>query len=382
METIKVKAACPYEIHIGKGILNSFARLLLQNTQAAGSGERKVFVVTDRNVGVRCSYLRTVIETLETEGLSASKAILPPGERTKSFQSLKKLIGRMTKEGLGRDDILIGLGGGVIGDLTGFAASVYMRGCPHVLLPTSLLAQVDSSIGGKTGINTKGGKNLVGSFKSPLFVLIDTDTLSTLEDRQWLCGLAEIIKCGLVGDRSLYETAQTLFGEAHPTLPVGGQQCRLRLQKDPDSLYALISGAIRMKRLIVARDETEQGVRRLLNFGHTFGHAIENLLGYKTLLHGEAVILGMRMATELSAALNLLSEPERERIVRFLARLSVPRPGRIKAARVFEQMQNDKKKKGGEVHYVLLVKTGEGTVRADPDPKTVVSCIRKVLDTV
>jgi len=212
-----------------------------------------------------------------------------------------------------------------------------------------------------------------------LFVLIDTDTLSTLEDRQWLCGLAEIIKSGLVGDRGLYETAESLFGDAHSARFVDGRECRLRLKGNPDSLYSLVSGAIRMKRKIVARDEEEQGVRRLLNFGHTFGHAIENLLGYKTLLHGEAVILGMRMATELSAAVKLLSEPERERIARFLARLSVPRPGRIKAARIFEQMQKDKKKKGGKVYYVLLTKTGEGEVLADPDPGVVVSCIRKVL---
>ncbi|MBN2324188.1 MAG: 3-dehydroquinate synthase [Spirochaetes bacterium] len=380
METIQVKAERPYEIHIGRGILSSCARLLLQHARAEGGGERKVFVVTDRNVGVRCPYLHTLIETLEKEGLSVSQAVLRAGERTKSFKSLSRLIGMMTKEGLGRDDILIGLGGGVIGDLAGFAASVYMRGLSHVLLPTTLLAQVDSSIGGKTGINTREGKNLVGSFRSPLFVLIDIDTLSTLEDRQWLCGLAEIVKCGLVGDRELFETAQTLFFDTRDAPPVGGRECRLRLEKDQGALYSLISGAIRMKRSIVARDEKEQGVRRLLNFGHTFGHAIENLLGYGRLLHGEAVILGMRMATELSAALGLLPEKERVRIALFLARLSIPRPGRIKATRIFEQMQKDKKKKDGRVHYVLLAKTGEGTIRSDPDARTVVSCIEKVLD--
>ena len=382
METIKVSAARPYEIHIGRGVLESCARVLSQKLPGAAGGARKIFMVTDRNVGKQCSYLPTLIESFRDHGLSASCTVLPAGERTKSFRGLRRLIGRMTEEGLGRDDILVALGGGVIGDLTGFAASVYMRGCPHVLVPTTLLAQVDSSIGGKTGINTKGGKNLVGSFRSPLFVLIDTDTLFSLEDRQWICGFAEIVKGGLVADRALYESTEALLGETCRARPVDGRGCRLRLEGDPDSLYSLISGAIRMKRTIVARDETEQGVRRLLNFGHTFGHAIENLLGYRKLLHGEAVILGMRMATELSAAVRLLSEAERERVSRFLARLHIPRPGRLDAARIFEQMQKDKKKIGGKVHYVLLAKIGEGKVHADPDPGVVISSIRKVLDTI
>jgi 3-dehydroquinate synthase len=372
MEWIAVSAREPYRVYVGKGILDSLPDYL-EDTLPVHNGHRPtVFVVTDRNVARH--YLREVIGGLVSRGFKTAKAVFQAGERTKSFKALQTLLNKMIRAGLGRDDVIVGLGGGVIGDLAGFAASVYMRGCSHVMVPTTLLAQVDSSIGGKTGINIKEGKNLAGSFKSPLFVLIDTETLETLEGRQWVCGLAEIIKCGLIGDGELFETVEHAVTRG-PT----DDQLKTILSGSRSLLMDIIVRAIQVKQKIVAEDETEEDLRRLLNFGHTFGHALESLLGYRTLLHGEAVILGMRIAVKLSQDTDLLSAQEGDRIEQLLNILPVPRVKPPPARKLYNQIGRDKKKRGGKIHYVLLKGIGKGIVYADVDRRTVLESISAVI---
>lgn len=381
MESIEVSAREPYRIFIGGKTLKNLPGLL-EDTLPDRTGHRPgVFVVTDRNVARH--YLEKVIEGLGKKGFRTGHTVLPPGEDTKSFRALRSLLTDMVGAGLGRDDVLVGLGGGVIGDLTGFAASVYMRGCTHIMIPTTLLAQVDSSIGGKTGINIKEGKNLVGSFKSPLFVLIDTETLTTLDSRQWVCGLAEIIKCGLIRSRELFETVEQVTRDAADDCDgtVTGLSLKTFLSRDKsrdksrDLLREIIVKAVKIKREIVAEDEMEQDLRRLLNFGHTFGHALENLLRYRTLLHGEAVILGMRIAVELSRSLDLLSGNESARIKRLLNALPVPRVKKAVRRGVYGRLGRDKKRREGKIVYVLLKKIGEGVILSDVDRRSVTESI-------
>ena len=377
MESIEVSAREPYRIFIGDKTLKNLPALL-EDTLPDRTGHRPgVFVVTDRNVARH--YLEKVIEGLGKKGFRTGHTVLPPGEDTKSFRALRSLLTDMVGAGLGRDDVLVGLGGGVIGDLTGFAASVYMRGCTHIMIPTTLLAQVDSSIGGKTGINIKEGKNLVGSFKSPLFVLIDTETLTTLDSRQWVCGLAEIIKCGLIRSRELFETVEQVTRDAADDCDgtVTGLSLKTFLSQDKSRplLREIIVKAVKIKREIVAEDEMEQDLRRLLNFGHTFGHALENLLRYRTLLHGEAVILGMRIAVELSRSLDLLSGYESARIKRLLNALPVPRVKKAVRRGVYGRLTRDKKRREGKIVYVLLKKIGEGVILSDVDRRSVTESI-------
>jgi 3-dehydroquinate synthase len=375
MESIEISARKPYRIYIGDKTLENLPGLL-EDTLPDRTGHRPgVFVVTDRNVAHL--YLEKVIEGLGKKGFKTGHTVLPPGEDTKSFRALRRLLTYMARAGLGRDDVLVGLGGGVIGDLAGFAASVYMRGCTHIMIPTTLLAQVDSSIGGKTGINIKEGKNLVGSFKSPLFVLIDTETLNTLDGRQWVCGLAEIIKCGLIRSRELFEIVEQVTRDAADDsdgtvtgLSLKTHLCQPR-QKSRTLLGEIIGKAVKIKREIVAEDELEQDLRRLLNFGHTFGHALENLLRYRTLLHGEAVILGMRIAVELSKSLDLLSGNESDRIKRLLNALPVPRVKKAVTRGVYGRLTRDKKRREGKTVYVLLKRIGEGVILSDVDRRSV-----------
>ena len=375
MESIEVSAKKPYRIYIGDKTLENLPGLL-EDTLPDRTGHRPgVFVVTDRNVARH--YLVKVKESLGKKGFKTGHTVLPPGEDTKSFRALRRLLTDMVGAGLGKDDVLVGLGGGVIGDLTGFAAAVYMRGCAHIMIPTTLLAQVDSSIGGKTGINIKEGKNLVGSFKSPLFVLIDTETLNTLDSRQWVCGLAEIVKCGLIRSRELFNTVEQVIADAADECDgtVTGLSLKTFLCPPRTLLREIIVKTVKIKREIVAEDETEQDIRRLLNFGHTFGHALENLLRYHTLLHGEAVILGMRIAVELSRRLDLLSGNESDRIKRILDLLVVPRVKKTVRRGVYDRLGRDKKRKEGKIVYVLLKRIGEGVILSDVDKRSVTESI-------
>jgi len=332
-------------------------------------------IVTDRNVASHC--LGGLVRETEAAGCRVHTAIFPPGESLKSGRPLFSLLGGMVRKGLSRDSIVVALGGGVIGDFAGFAASVYMRGCGFVQAPTSLLAQVDSSVGGKVGINLREGKNLVGSFYSPLSVVCDTDTLKTLPDRELVSGLAEVVKYGLIRDASLFALLENVFG----SLPVG-QNGRLlagavkeRLLRDDALLGALVTASVRIKSEVVGADERETGLRMILNFGHTFGHALEQLSGYRRYLHGEAVLQGMKMAVRLSAASGRLQAAEKERVLRFLDLFRVPSVKGLDADAFLAQMGRDKKKKAGSLRFVLLRGIGEADVTRDVDASAVIESV-------
>jgi len=250
---------------------------------------------------------------------------------------------------LNRDATILALGGGVVGDIAGFAAACYQRGIGYVQIPTTLLAQVDSSVGGKTGVNHPGGKNLIGAFYQPLAVIADTDTLATLPDRELRAGLAEVIKYGCVWDEPLFDWLDRNIE-------------KLR-NRDAEALAYAIRRSCEIKAAVVARDERENNLRAILNFGHTFGHAIESATNYDTYLHGEAVGLGMLLATDLSRRLGLIDRGAEERVRDLLARAGLPiDPPRIGAARAFELMQMDKKVLAGTLRLVLLEKLGRAVV--------------------
>lgn len=273
------------------------------------------------------------------------------GESAKSWASLGEVLDQLAQHRLDRHSLIVALGGGVVGDLAGFAAAVYMRGIRFVQVPTTLLAQVDSSVGGKTGINLAQGKNLVGAFHQPVAVIADTDTLRTLPARELSAGLAEIIKHGLLADATYLEQVERDL----PAL----------LACESDALTRAVAGSCRIKAGVVSRDERETGERALLNLGHTFGHAIETLTGYGTWLHGEAVAVGLCLAAELSVDLGFINATDAQRVRSLVtaARLPTTIAG-LTCADMLEAMRLDKKALGGQVKFVLLQRLGQAVSRA------------------
>lgn len=303
-------------------------------------GSRAV-VVTDENVAAH--YLREVQDVLEADGRAVETVVLPAGEQTKSHEQLLRLYDTLLPSGLERDTPILALGGGVVGDLAGFAAATLLRGLPLVQLPTSCVAQVDSSLGGKTGINHATGKNLIGSFYQPTFVLTDTDTLQTLPRREWTGGLAEVVKHALLAGGELFALLVDRWDEV--------------IERDPETLARLIPAAARVKVDIVQEDLLESGKRAWLNLGHTIGHAIEKTVGYGEFTHGEAVTVGMRVAlrlsahraptTDLAAAENLVS------------RLPTPATQNLDPHALWKAMRYDKKTRDGRPRFVLLNALGD-----------------------
>jgi 3-dehydroquinate synthase len=281
--------------------------------------------------------------------------ILPPGEETKNFAQLQYIIDKALSYKVDRKSAFVALGGGVIGDITGFAASILLRGIPFVQVPTTLLAQVDSSVGGKTAINTKQGKNLVGSFYQPRLVLIDTDTLKTLPEREMKAGYAEVLKYALINDPGFFKWLEQEGGKV--------------LSGDGAALTQAIQTSCVAKAKIVAADEREQNdIRALLNLGHTFGHALESLYNYDgRLLHGEAVGIGVKMAFNFSEALGLCPGPEAQQVARHLTNkgLMDKPPAKVTAAEMIEKMRGDKKASGGKMTLVLLKGIGKAFVAKD-----------------
>jgi 3-dehydroquinate synthase len=281
--------------------------------------------------------------------------VLEPGEATKSFSGLEKLTGALLASGVDRGGLIIALGGGVIGDLTGFAAGVLKRGIAFAQMPTTLLSQVDSSVGGKTAINTREGKNLVGLFHQPSAVIADTDVLKTLPKREALAGYAEVVKYSALGDRAFFDW-----------LEVNGSRA---LAGDSDSMVYAVAHSCRMKAGIVSRDERETGERALLNLGHTFGHALEAATGYsERLSHGEGVAIGMSLAFQLSVKLGLCSGQDSERFVRHMDSTGLPTsiagiPGDRPSVDVLvEHMMHDKKARSGRINFILLRGIGHAFV--------------------
>jgi 3-dehydroquinate synthase len=331
-----------YPILVGPGLLGSQA--ILAEHAAAG----KLLVVTDDVVGPL--WLPRLEQGLA--GRPFETCVLAGGESQKTLGNVAVIIDALVAARLNRDGAVLALGGGVIGDIAGFAAASYQRGIAIVQLPTTLLAQVDSSVGGKTGVNHPGGKNLIGAFHQPSAVITDTDTLSTLPDRQLRAGLAEVVKAALVADAAFFDWLEA--------------NLQRLLAKEPAALAEAICRACAIKAAIVAEDERELGRRALLNLGHTFGHAIEAGAGYGAVLHGEAVAAGLVLAAELSARLGRLPGAQARRLRELLTAAGLPvDPPRLGAARMLELMSMDKKVKGGAIRLVLLDAIGRATVADD-----------------
>lgn len=332
-----------YPIHIGAGLLEdaAFVGALLP--------ARKVALVTSSVV----APLHAAKVRAAAAGREFVEIVLPDGESHKTLGTVSRILDVLVANRFARDDLLVALGGGVVGDMTGFAAACYQRGIGFVQIPTTLLAQVDSSVGGKTGVNHPGGKNLIGAFHQPRAVIADTATLRTLPPRELRAGLAEVIKYGLLGDRDFFE-----WIEAHA-------EALLALESAAISHAVLRSCAI--KATIVSRDEQERGERALLNLGHTFGHAIETVTGYTSWLHGEAVGLGLLMAASMSQRAGWLAADEVIRLERLLDRvgLRTSARGEVSAEAMRLAMQLDKKVQAGRVRLVLLRGIGVGFVTAD-----------------
>jgi 3-dehydroquinate synthase len=328
-----------YPISIGAGLLGN--RELL-DTQIPG---RDLLIVS--NTVVAKLYLAKLTGSFGQRRIC--ECILPDGEQHKTLQTAGWVFDALVANKLNRDATVVALGGGVVGDIAGFAAACYQRGVGYVQVPTTLLAQVDSSVGGKTGVNHPGGKNLIGAFYQPRAVITDTDVLATLPDRELKSGLAEVIKYGCVWDPLLFEWLD--------------KNILKLLSRDGAALAYAIGRSCEIKATVVARDERDHDLRAILNFGHTFGHAIEAATGYDTYLHGEAVALGMLIAVDMSVRSGLIDAKVMERIRDILARAGLPtKAPAIGAAKALELMQMDKKVSAGAVHLVLLEKLGRAIV--------------------
>ena len=353
-ETVRVDLGPrSYDIIVGDDVLAGAGAAM-----APVLRRQRVIVVTDTNVADL--HLETLMRSLSDAGIAADPIVLPAGEQTKSFDQLEKLVDTILGNGIDRETALVALGGGVIGDLTGFAAACLLRGIDFVQAPTTLLAQVDSSVGGKTGINSRHGKNLIGAFHQPRLVLADSRVLRSLPRREMLAGYAEVAKYGVIGDAAFFGWLE-------------GNGADL-IDGDPAKIRHAVVASCKAKAAIVAADERETGVRALLNLGHTFGHAREAETGYShTRLHGEAVAIGMVMALELSARMGLCPSEDAARLRRHLASVGLPTgtnftnsvvwdPGRL-----LSHMGKDKKVKGGNPTFILARGIGKAFISSDVD---------------
>ena len=346
-----------YPIHIGSGLLGQ-AELLQQAVP-----RKRVAIVS--NTTVAPLYLGKLRQTLQGIGVSSEEIILPDGEAYKNSDTLNLIYDALLKSRCERSTPLVALGGGVVGDITGYAAATYLRGVPFIQIPTTLLAQVDSSVGGKTGINHPLGKNMIGAFYQPRLVLADTDTLNTLPDNELSAGLAEVIKYGLIRDLPFLEWLE--------------QNMEKLLARDTAALQYAIARSCRNKAEVVAADERERGERALLNLGHTFGHAIESGMGYGNWLHGDGVAAGTVMAADLSQRLGWIGEHDVARVRTLFERAGLPvvAPD-LGAEKYLELMGLDKKVEGGKMRFVLLKQIGHAVVYGDVPPallqQTLQSC--------
>ena len=343
-----------YDVLIGPGLLDAAGARLRPLVR-----RDRVAVVSDQTVwGLHGARLT---RALEAAGLAVHPVVLPPGEQTKSFAGLEALCDALLALELDRGDLIVAFGGGVIGDLAGFAAAIYKRGADFVQIPTTLLAQVDSSVGGKTAIDTPRGKTLVGAFHQPRLVLADLDVLGSLPDREMRAGYAEVLKYGLLGDAAFFA-----WLEAHG---------RAVLAREPEALARAVERSVEMKAEIVIADEREAGRRALLNLGHTFAHALEAETGYgEALLHGEAVGLGSAMAFRYSAAAGLCDAQDAARAVEAVAAAGLPArlsdlgDRRFAADDLLRHMAQDKKAEGGRLTFILARRAGEAFVARDVNP--------------
>lgn len=354
-----------YDIVVGDALLTKAGAMIRRVLPAP-----RLVIVTDANVAPL--YLAPLQDSLQAAGIRHSHIILPAGEQTKGFSHLESLVEHVLEEGIDRTTALIALGGGVVGDITGFAAGILLRGLPYVQVPTTLLAQVDSSVGGKTGINTRQGKNLIGVFHQPRLVVADVDTLASLDPRQLRAGYAEVVKYGLIGDRGFFN-----WLEESGAAVCGG---------DRNAQKQAVVASCAAKAAVVAADEREAGRRALLNFGHTFGHALEAETGFgDALLHGEAVAIGMIMAFALSVRLGLCPAEDADRVRRHFAAvgLSTGLGGRVGESstpeRLLDHMRRDKKVQESRIAFVLVRGIGEAFVTREVPLEEVSRLLRDAL---
>ncbi|MEE9910318.1 MAG: 3-dehydroquinate synthase [Deltaproteobacteria bacterium] len=342
MRTLKInldkKTSLSHDIRIGRNILDRIVLLIAKNHKAA-----RYVIVTDSNVNPL--YGQTLLTAMTRAGLKASVLEIPAGETSKNMSVVLEMTGKLLALGADRGTLLVALGGGVVGDLTGFIASVYMRSVPYIQIPTTLVGQVDSAIGGKTAVDLPQGKNLLGTFYQPRAVFVDLNYLTTLPEKEFHNGLAEIIKYGIIEDEKMFKFLE--------------ENMEAVKNRDAVHLLKMIETCCRIKKSIVEIDEYEQGLRRILNFGHTLGHALEALSNYH-LSHGEGVALGMIAAARLSAKMRYLPEEELIRVENVIAAAGLPT--KVQAAldpqAVISRLKMDKKKKDDVVHFVLVKKIG------------------------
>jgi len=346
MESLRVALGNrAYPIHIGAGALDEAALYAPHHRGSAAIVSNDV---------VSPLYMQRVRRALEASGARVIEIVIDDGEQAKRWENVDRICDAMLAARCGRDTLMVALGGGVVGDLAGFTASVYQRGVEYLQVPTTLLAQVDSSVGGKTAINHPRGKNLIGAFHQPRAVISDTATLDTLADRELRAGLAEVIKHAAALDLPFFEWLESRIDEL--------------LARKAEAIAYAVRRCCELKAAVVAADEKESGERALLNFGHTFGHAIEAGAGYGQWLHGEAVAAGMVMASELSARLGLIGAREMERLRRLIERAGLPVRGpAMGAARMLELMAVDKKSQAGQLRFVVLQSIGRAEVRGGVD---------------
>jgi len=359
-EKIKIELGSQsYDILVGQNILDSTGKHISKITDT----KSKIFIVTDKNVAKL--YLKRLEASLLADGFATNHIILPAGEKTKSFDNLQKILDSIFHHRPERGSTLVALGGGVIGDITGFAASILLRGVNFVQIPTSLLAMVDSSVGGKTGINNKFGKNLVGAFYQPKLVLSDISLLSTLPRRELMAGFAEIVKYGVISDKKFFEY--------------------LEEQKDIENVEYMVRTSCQAKADIVSKDEKENDIRALLNFGHTFGHALEAIFGYDgKLLHGEAVAIGMVLALQFSEYLELCEKGQSDRLEKLLRkhgmRTKISELGKkISAKQMIEYMYQDKKVVSNKLTFILASDIGKSFIKKDVDTAQLEKFLNEVI---
>ena len=344
---IRVPVSTPsrsYEVLIGSGLLTDAGECLKEII-----GNRRVFVVTAPPIRQRWS--KVLLESLATAGMRADLLEMRDGEPSKRLATLEKLAERLVKLGADRGGVLIALGGGVVGDVTGFLASIYMRGVDVIQAPTTVLAQVDAAIGGKTGVNLQSGKNLLGTFHQPRAVLIDPAVLATLPSREYRAGLYESLKCGIIGDPGLFR----MFEDRRREI----------LDRDPAIVEKVIADSVRLKASVVSADERESGLRQVLNLGHTIGHALEAETRYVQLLHGEAVAWGMIAATHIALSTGKLDSVIAGRITNTILSLGrLPRM-KIQTASILKRLRSDKKTRQGVVHFILPREIGKVEIVSD-----------------
>ncbi len=328
-----------YPIYIGHGILSQLGEMI----QLYGLAKQAVVITDDQ---VHALYAEQMQNALSGHLALAEEIVVPSGEKSKSIAAIEKILTRMLQKQCDRRVLVLAFGGGVVGDLAGFAASIYKRGVPYLQVPTTLLAQVDSSVGGKTGINHPLGKNMIGTFYQPKMVWMDLALLQTLPQREILCGLGEVIKHGIIRDTKLFGSIE--------------KHLESILALDSERMTEIVKRCCEIKADVVARDERETGLRMVLNFGHTVGHAIESALGYKHIAHGEAVLLGMLAEAKMATILAILSQTDFDRIHALVSRFDLFRKlGRLSLTEIVDRMRSDKKVLDGKIRFVLPTRIGD-----------------------